>query len=183
MPYDNDRLNDAVKRYMKNLGYSPAPLRFNGDSVWKCPDQKIIFIEHKTENESYNPTSWWNNYSDNLDGQRPIIKEHYRDSDIKIRHQNKWMLAIAQLRADIKNVENPQAPYRAAVVLPEVEISNFALGLKAYHMDNRLNISRNETNISINIWSDRFSYVDQRNVRIWVCLAELNVDNYFGSFR
>ncbi len=182
MPYDNDRLYEAVQFYMRNLDYNNANLRFDGDSNWKSSNHKIIFIEHKTENESYNPASWWKNDSNDLDGQRTIIRNEYQNGDLKIRHQRKWMLAIAQLRADIKNAENPQAPYRAAIVLPEVEICNFMLGMRSYHMDRRLNTSSVDNELAINIWSDRFSYVGQRNVRIFVCLAELNQDNYFGNF-
>jgi len=180
--YDEDQLNDAVCNYMKCLGYRRASLRFKGDSVWRCPDSKVIFIEHKTENESYNPNSWWTYPDNDLDGQRPYISNTYNSNDKRIWNQNKWLFAIAQLRADIKTSDNPDTQYRAAIVLPAVEISNFSVAFSRYHNDATLNRATLGADTSLKLWNQQFSYVDQRNINVQVCLIEIDKNDYFGQF-
>ena len=183
MRYDQKQLKSATEIFMKMQGYASLTLKFNGDSVWKSPHGRVLFIEEKTENESYNPSSWWKNTGNTLDGQRVHIAHDYNGSnDKKIWHQNKWMLAIAQLRADIKSADNPSGVYGSAVVLPESEISNFQIGFIRYHEDKILNQANYGENILLKIWNTPFSYVDQRNITILVRLIEIDSDNYFGTF-
>jgi hypothetical protein len=179
MNIDARNLNSQTSQYMRNQGFTESAIKVD-DGGWER-NGLLYLIEQKTERESFVPqSSWWRFDKDNLLGQRDIIRNYYRSSNRFTFHQNKWMIAIAQLRKGVLGLQRMGRNYRAIFSVPSAEICNFQGGFQRYHLDNRLNTNSRGMAVNLNIWPAHYSYLDQRGINIEVKVLEINQENYFG---
>jgi hypothetical protein len=179
--YDARRLADTVDEHMNLMNIRQidmiAPTVRVPDSAWNN-NGTFLYLEEKTERESMNMNRWWNNSDDTLDGLRIHIERNHNDICCLVKHQNKWIIALAQLCCAIRNLRNIERPYHAGLVLPRNEQHNFQISFERWIADQELNPDR-LNNVEIIIWPEEFGYVDQRNVFVPVIIAEINSDTFF----
>ncbi|MGA1826339.1 MAG: hypothetical protein ACMUIP_16920 [bacterium] len=180
MNIDAINLSQATKIYMRNKGLTCSQIQVD-DGGWE-KNGLLYLIEEKSERESIIPqSSWWKWDKIPLDGQRDYIRNNYRSRNRNEFHQNKWMIAIAQLRNAILNLNSINRTYRAIFSIPVSERNNFEQGFFRYHGDQQLNSNSYRQNIQLSNWNDYYSYIDQRGVTINVKVIEIDYDNYFGT--
>ena len=180
MNIDASNLNKETFQYMISKGLTESTTKVD-DGGWERSGL-LYFIEEKSEWESILPqSSWWKWDNDTLLGQRDIIRNNYRSSNRLEFHQNKWMIAIAQLRKGVLRLQGVGKDYCAIFSIPSVEINNFQHGFQRYHLDRSLNTNSCVIGVGLDVWKPNYSYNDQRGIQINVNIIEIEQHNYFGT--
>ena len=180
MNIDARNLSQSTTQYMANNGFTVSTFRVDDGGWEKCG--LLYLIEQKTERESFTPPSnWWKYDNDSLLTQRVYIRDNYRSSNRLEFHQNKWMIAIAQLRKDILGIRRVGRGYRAIFSIPVAERDNFNAGFQRYHLDSNLNTYSHGLGVNLNFWNPTYTYIDQRGVTISAQVIEIDQQDYFGQ--
>lgn len=177
---DAHNLHESTIQYMKGNGFTESLIKVD-DGGWE-KDGLLYLIEEKSERESFVPaSSWWKYNKDDLLGQRVLIKEHYRTSDKREFHQNKWMIVISQLGKGIVGLSGVSRDYKAIFAIPSNEVDNFREGFERYNSDPLLNKASYGIHVCVVPWPNDYAYTDQRGINTKVKLIEINQKDYFGK--